>query len=201
MSGGDGAPGGDARTVFPRVALLFLSRGPMPLEGSWRQFFESAGKVTQGAQDVWLSPQQSELSRMRMTHPASSAHAHHLLSYLLDVKDAVSVTPLVERSAKWARVVAGAGRGGARGAGWPQPRRPSRHVVAGQQLFSAYLHASPGFISPAGSLFAELQLEDPVQVPAVGPPPLLCEATRARHRNLCIFHAFKEIPASPGAAN
>lgn len=49
VSGGDGAPGGDARTIFPRVALLFLSRGPMPLESSWRQFFESAGKVTEGA--------------------------------------------------------------------------------------------------------------------------------------------------------
>lgn len=48
VRGGDGAPGGDARTAFPRVALLFLSRGPMPLESSWSLFFQAAGKLTQG---------------------------------------------------------------------------------------------------------------------------------------------------------
>jgi len=95
VRGGDGAPGGDARTAFPRVALLFLSRGPMPLESSWSLFFQAAGKLTQG---------------------------------------------------------------------WPEPRRPSRHVVPGQQLFTAYLHAAPGYRHPAGTLFSKLQIDDPVQV-------------------------------------
>lgn len=78
VSGGDGAPGGDARTIFPRVALLFLSRGPMPLEGSWRQFLESAGEVTQGAAGMGPRPHHPLLSEMRMLHPASSARAPHL---------------------------------------------------------------------------------------------------------------------------
>lgn len=80
---------------LPRVALLFLSRGPMPHEPAWRAFFKAAGRLTQG---------------------------------------------------------------------WPQPRQLSRHVVPGQLLFSAYLHAAPGFRSPPNSVFAGLELEEPVQV-------------------------------------
>lgn len=34
---------------MPRVALLFLTRGPMPHEPSWRAFFQAAGRHTQGA--------------------------------------------------------------------------------------------------------------------------------------------------------
>ena len=33
----------------------------------------------------------------------------------------------------------------------------------GQQLFSAYVHSSPGFVPPRGSVFADAQLEDPVK--------------------------------------
>ncbi len=52
-------------------------------------------------------------------------------------------------------------------AGWPDEVRQqnrSRHVVPGQRLFSAYLHAAPGYRPPPGSLFGELLIEDTVQV-------------------------------------
>ena len=52
----------------------------------------------------------------------------------------------------------------AHAAGWPQPQKWPRHVVHGQLLFSAYLHATPGFHPPRGSIFAGLELGNPVKV-------------------------------------
>ena len=51
MDGGgalDAAEAGPEHQM-PRVALLFLTRGPMPHEPSWRAFFQAAGRHTQGA--------------------------------------------------------------------------------------------------------------------------------------------------------
>ncbi len=49
-------------------------------------------------------------------------------------------------------------------AGLPELQRHNRHVLPGQRLFAAYLHAAPGYRAPRGSVFAGLELEDPVQV-------------------------------------
>lgn len=52
-------------------------------------------------------------------------------------------------------------------AGWPgggQQVAASRHVVPGQRLFSAYLHAPPDYRPPVGSMFESLLVDDTVPV-------------------------------------
>ena len=45
---GTGSDEQPQQQALPRVALMFLSRGPMPHEPSWQLFFEAAGDLTRG---------------------------------------------------------------------------------------------------------------------------------------------------------
>lgn len=134
-----------------QVALLFLTRGPMPLEAVWREFL-SAAALVEPIPDVCRNCSKStELSsgiKQRVT-----THRTKL--------DIMTCAALRQGS------TAGLGGGAAgrrrllrlwRGA------RPRSGVIAAQRLFSVYLHPPPGHTFPRGSIFAGCEIADCVQV-------------------------------------
>lgn len=145
-----------------QVALMFLTRGPMPLEPVWREFFSSAALV-----EPLPEVQQSSAYRCMVAvswKPTSLDQGQHVpFCHHTAHRKALLALMQAGQAGDLARTTGSAQSEAA----WRLNRRRRRGsigVIAAQQLFSVYLHPSPGQAYPNSSIFAGHEVGDRVRV-------------------------------------
>ena len=175
--------GEEIHQMLTQVAILFLTRGKMPLEPAWREFFAAAAMVEPIDVDCLWAPDivaprdiKAELAAIDERDAAAARRGS------IDPRKVGSEVAAAAR-----RAGAGAGKlesarrqdGGmvahTEGSGAAATRRLLRvawtgwwtsepDTIAAQDLFSVYVHPPPGKKFRAGSLFSGREVPDRVAV-------------------------------------
>ncbi|KAK9812629.1 hypothetical protein WJX72_000912 [[Myrmecia] bisecta] len=150
-------PGGKA---IPKVALLFLTRGAMPLEPVWREFMQAASAiepidirafaakdVLEGVAKPTSASQPVARRRLLKTDQSGGSESSKRDSAYPDAAD---LSGVARRQPQL--LMAHASRGG------------HTDVIAQQTLFSVYVHSAPGYSYAPGNLFAGYEVPGRIQV-------------------------------------
>lgn len=160
---------------MPRVALMFLTRGPLPLEPIWKMWFETAAMME--ATDLPSSPPQPLPRFLRQDADkkkksdddeqqqdgddgaSSSTHSDNIKRSLLSSKTLLNTTTTTAFDAEAAlnSIV-----NTTSALSIPSPLLTN--IIAQQTLFTVYVHTASNYSFPQDSIFAGQQIKDRVNV-------------------------------------